>query len=123
MEYLDVVVHKVELVGNCPYPEHLSSQKLYGNVLLSFQINSDGNLNEVEIKRSSGNEQINKAAIMLIRKASPFPRFPPELFKITDFLEITRMVTFAKVSDDLEYSTWYKNLPCKDATFSAVKTR
>ncbi len=45
---------KIERVGNLNYPEAARQQKLYGNLLLTVAIRSDGTLEKVELNRTSG---------------------------------------------------------------------
>ena len=45
---------KVERVGNLNYPAAARDQHLYGSLLLTVSIKSDGNVENIEINRSSG---------------------------------------------------------------------
>lgn len=46
------------------------------SVVLKYQIKKDGNLGSYEIKTSSGNTEIDNAAIEALKKSSPFPKLP-----------------------------------------------
>jgi len=92
---------KIERVGNMNYPEAARQQKLYGSLLLSVSIRSDGVLENVEVVRSSGNRILDAAAVKIVQMSGPFAPFPPDIKRDTDVLAITRTWTFTK-ADALE---------------------
>jgi periplasmic protein TonB len=92
---------KIERVGNLNYPEAARQQKLYGNLLLTVAIRSDGSLEKVELNRTSGNRILDAAAIRIVEMSAPFAPFPPDVKRDTDVLHITRIWTFTK-ADSLE---------------------
>ncbi len=87
---------KVERVGNLNYPEAARQQKLYGSLLLTVSIRSDGSLLGVEVNRSSGKRILDAAAVKIVEMSAPFAAFPPDIKRDTDELHITRTWTFAK---------------------------
>lgn len=91
---------KVERVGNLNYPEEARG-KLYGSLVLVVGISSDGSVQSVEVTKSSGHKVLDNAAKRIVRMASPYAVFPPELKRSFDILEITRTWTFSK-SDMLQ---------------------
>ncbi len=92
---------KIERVGNQNYPEAARQQKLYGSLLLTVSIKSDGSVENVEINRTSGNRILDAAAVRIVEMSGPFAPFPPDVKRDTDILHITRTWTFTK-SDQLE---------------------
>jgi protein TonB len=86
---------KVERVGNLNYPEAARAKKLYGSLLLTVGIRSDGTLESVVLDRSSGQKILDIAAKKIVEIASPFAPFPPDIQRDTDILYITRTWTFA----------------------------
>ncbi len=92
---------KIERVGNNNYPEAARQQKLYGHLLLSVAIRSDGSLEKVEVLRTSGNRILDAAAVKIVEMSAPFAPFPPDIKRDTDVLAITRTWTFTK-ADSLE---------------------
>ncbi len=92
---------KIERVGNMNYPEAARQQKLYGSLLLSVSIRSDGTLENVEIVRTSGSRILDAAAVKIVQMSGPFAPFPPDVKRDTDVLAITRTWTFTK-ADSLE---------------------
>jgi len=87
-QYVEDWRQKVERVGNLNYPE-AARGKLYGNLVLTVAIRSDGSLERVELNRSSGHKLLDEAALRIVRLAAPFAAFPDNVRRDTDILEIT----------------------------------
>ena len=85
---------KVERVGNLNYPENARG-RIYGSLVLTVSIKSDGSLDSVEVRRSSGHPILDRAAERIVRMAAPYARFPANIKRDTDILVITRTWTFA----------------------------
>jgi len=96
---------KVEHIGNLNYPEAAKRDRLYGNVQLTVGIMADGNLESIEINRSSGKKILDEAAIRIVKLAGQngFAPFPPDISRDTDILHITRTWFFTR-SDELRSS-------------------
>ncbi len=86
---------KVERVGNLNYPEAARAQKLYGSLLLTVGIRTDGSVESVTVDRGSGQKILDLAATRIVEMASPYAPFPPDIKRDTDILYITRTWTFA----------------------------
>ncbi len=93
---------KVERIGNLNYPEAAKRDRLYGNLQLTVGIMANGNLESVEINRSSGQKILDAAAIRIVKLAGQngFAPFPPDIRRDTDILHITRTWVFTR-SDEL----------------------
>jgi protein TonB len=87
---------KVERIGNLNYPEAARVNKLYGSLLLTVSIRSDGSLEHVEVNKSSGQRILDAAAVKIVQMAAPYSPFPSDIKRDTDILHITRTWTFAK---------------------------
>ena len=87
---------KIERVGNLNYPEAARQQKLYGSLLLTVSIRSDGSIENVEVNHTSGQRILDAAAVKIVQMSAPFTAFPPDIKRDTDILHITRTWTFAK---------------------------
>jgi periplasmic protein TonB len=87
---------KIERVGNLNYPEAARELKLYGSLLLTVSIRSDGSVEAVEINRSSGVRVLDAAAVRIVEMSAPFAPFPPDIRRDTDVLHITRTWMFTK---------------------------
>jgi periplasmic protein TonB len=77
--YIDGWRRKVERLGTLNFPQ--IARNGAGNPVLEVSIRRDGSLGEVIVKRSSGRKDIDQAALSILRLASPFDPFPPELRK------------------------------------------
>jgi len=92
-QYVEDWRQKVERVGNLNYPE-AARGKLYGNLLLTVSIKSDGEIERIEINRSSGHRILDEAALRIVKLASPYAAFPETIRRDTDIIEITRTWSF-----------------------------
>jgi protein TonB len=92
--YLEAWREKVERVGNLNYPDEAKRRKLYGDLILHVSVRSDGSVENVRVVRSSGQKVLDDAAVRIVRLASPYAPFPPDIRKDTDVLEITRTWQF-----------------------------
>lgn len=86
---------KVERVGTVNYPA-AARGRLYGNLRMTVTLRADGNVEAVELDRSSGLKVLDDAAFRIVRMASPYAAFPPEIRRDTDLLVITRTWFFGR---------------------------
>ncbi len=91
---------KVERVGNLNYPEAAKRNSLYGTLMLTVNIFDSGEIESIQIDRSSGSKVLDAAAVKIVEMSAPFPRFPEAIRKKVDILGITRSWTFTR-SDQL----------------------
>ena len=70
---------KTKIFRAWQYPEPAIAAGHQGQVKLSFVVNADGNLVDVDILSSSGHRELDMAARQAIKDASPFGRFPPDI--------------------------------------------
>ncbi len=101
-QYIEDWRLKVERVGNLNYPE-AAKGKLFGALMLTVTIDSDGAVKSVEINRSSGHKILDDAARRIVNMAGPYAAFPPDIRRDTDLLVITRKWSFTN-ADQLETS-------------------
>src|SRR4051812_15561284 len=94
--YVDKWRQKIERIGNLNYPEEAKARRLYGSLQLTVAIKADGEVESVEVNRSSGHKVLDQAAIRIVRLAAPFERFPDNIRADTDILHITRTWTFTR---------------------------
>ena len=92
--YMDAWRRKVERIGNLNYPEEAARQGLSGTLLLDVAIKPDGSVEEVVVRRSSGQRVLDDAAVRIVRLASPFNRFPEDIAREVDVLHIVRTWIF-----------------------------
>ena len=93
-QYVEDWRQKVERFGNLNYPDSARG-RVYGSLILSVSIRADGNLDAVEVQRSSGHQILDRAAERIVKMASPYASFPANISRDTDVLVITRTWTFA----------------------------
>jgi len=86
---------KVERTGTVNYPV-AARGRLYGNLRLTVTLRADGNVEAVELDRSSGTKVLDDAAFRIVRMASPYAAFPPDIRRDTDQLVITRTWFFGR---------------------------
>lgn len=92
-QYIEAWRQKIERIGTLNYPE-AARGKHYGSLLLYIEIKSDGDINRVEIQRSSGIKILDDAALRIVRLSSPFAAFPAEMRDKIDILAFARTWTF-----------------------------
>ncbi len=92
--YMDAWRAKVERIGNLNYPEQAKQLHLTGNLLLDVALNADGSINNIAIRRSSGQKILDDAAVHIVELSAPFAPFPPDIRADTDVLHITRTWKF-----------------------------
>ncbi len=93
-EYMHKWVEKVERMGNLNYPDEARRNQLHGALILVVGIHKNGRIEEIVIRRSSGQRVLDDAAIRIVRQAAPFPTFSGKLAEETDILYITRTWEF-----------------------------
>lgn len=86
---------QVERVGTVNYPTKARG-KLYGHLQLTVTLKRDGNVELIELNRSSGLKVLDDAAFRIVKLASPYAAFPPEIRRDTDLLVITRTWFFGR---------------------------
>ncbi|HSY46587.1 MAG TPA: energy transducer TonB [Steroidobacteraceae bacterium] len=77
--YLDAWRRKVERIGTLNYPTVARIAGGAASPVVEVGIGADGALDRAVISRSSGNAELDQAALEILKLASPFDPFPPEL--------------------------------------------
>jgi protein TonB len=77
--YLDAWRRKVERVGTLNYPTAARARNVAASPVLEVAINASGVLEKAVVRTSSGYPELDAAAIQILKLASPFDPFPPEL--------------------------------------------
>ena len=94
--YMQAWVAKVERVGNLNYPEEIRRQKLTGDLVMTVGIKTDGSIESIDIRRSSGTPQLDQAATRIVRLAGPYSPLPDTIKGSVDVLHITRTWVFSR---------------------------
>jgi periplasmic protein TonB len=77
--YLDSWRRKVERVGTINYPTVARQAGLKASPIVEVGIAANGTLDRAVIRQSSGYPELDNAALEILKLASPFDPFPPEL--------------------------------------------
>jgi periplasmic protein TonB len=77
--YLDAWRRKVERIGKLTFPAAARTALGSASPVVEVGIKADGTLDRALIRRSSGNPELDQAALAILRLASPFDPFPAEL--------------------------------------------
>ena len=79
--YLDAWRRKVEQVGTIHYPTAARAPNVKASPVLEVAIDSNGTLAKAVIRTSSGYPELDQAALSILKLASPFDPFPPDVAK------------------------------------------
>jgi protein TonB len=77
--YLDAWRRKIERIGTLNFPSAARRSELSGSPVIEVTLGRDGRLLEATVQRGSGYPEIDQAALVILRLASPFEPFPPGL--------------------------------------------
>ena len=92
--YMDAWRSRIERVGNLNYPDEAVRRLLSGSLLLDVALNSDGTIESITVRRSSGERVLDDAAVRIVQLAAPFPAFPENIAEKVDVLHIERTWIF-----------------------------
>jgi protein TonB len=94
--YIDNWRAKVERIGTLNYPAEARERRIYASLRLTVAIKANGEIEDVEVNKSSGYPFLDQAAKRIVRMAAPFEPFPMDIKRDTDILHITRTYTFTR---------------------------
>lgn len=80
------------------FPEAALLRHHQGDGAVRFQIDRTGRLLDVAVETTTGQADLDRAALAMVRRAAPFPAVPPEL---PDILDITLPVSFLVIEPDM----------------------
>ena len=95
--YFEAWRQKVERIGALNYPESAKAGNL-GALRLTVSLNKEGNIKEIIINKTSGNKELDEAAIKIVRLGEPYAVFSPKMKKEVDLINITRTWKFTEDS-------------------------
>lgn len=84
--YLDGWKRRIEQVGTVNFPNAARRSKLSGNPVVEVVLASSGGLVRADVRRSSGHGELDRAAMDILRLATPFEAFPEDLAAKYDVL-------------------------------------
>ena len=81
-EYYKDMQKRIEEIGTLNFPQK-SGKKIYGELIVYIPIFQDGSIylkeGGVRIEKSSGNPDLDKAAMNIVRRSAPFGKFPSKM--------------------------------------------
>jgi protein TonB len=86
--YLSAWRSKVEHLGSINYPR-LANRQLEKSPVLEVALGADGRLLKVIVRRSSGEKELDQAAVDILKLAAPFEPFPESLQRDYDVLRFS----------------------------------
>jgi protein TonB len=93
--YYDKLRRKVEDRGTRNFPE-LRGRKLYGELTMNITVDAGGQVVDTEVVVSSGSGMLDRQATAIVKSASPFGTFTPEMRRQADQLVITSRFKFTR---------------------------
>jgi protein TonB len=85
-EYLDGWRRRVERIGTANFPVELLGDPNAGRPTLEVVIDKSGRLDDIVVRRSSGDKALDQAALKILRLAAPFEPLPESISKDYDVL-------------------------------------
>ena len=77
--YLDSWRRRVERIGTTHFPSQFLDGRELGRPTLEVTIASDGRLEDIVVRRSSGDKALDQAALRILRLAAPFDALPDHI--------------------------------------------
>lgn len=77
--YLDRWKRKVERIGTMNFPAEARRADLSGSPVLEVAIRSNGELEDILVRRTSGYRELDQAALAILKLSTPFDPFPQDL--------------------------------------------
>ena len=101
-QYVADWASQVERIGTDRYPAEARG-RLYDSLIITVEIDRHGQVVDVVLNRKSRHEALNRAVRQIVYAGQPYARFPPEMARQGDILQIVRTWTFTH--DGLETRT------------------
>ena len=99
-EYLDGWRRRVERIGTANYPRDLLGNIGAGRPTLEVVIAADGTLDDIVVRRSSGDNALDQAALRILRLAAPFAPLPDTIRADYDVLRFAYEWDFSPETRD-----------------------
>ncbi len=87
--YLDAWKRRIEQVGTVNFPNAARRSKLSGSPVIEVALAASGGLVRADIRRSSGYGELDRAAMDILKLATPFEPFPEALASRHDVLRFS----------------------------------
>jgi len=97
--YVEDWADRIERIGTERYPREARG-RLYGSLIITVEIDRNGDVVDVIVNRPSKHEVLNRAVREIVKAGAPYERFTPEMARDGDILQIVR--TWKFTNDALE---------------------
>jgi protein TonB len=104
--YYDAMRQKIEAYGSAFFPR-ANGRPLYGSLVIVVSVDAQGRITTnaqgkdgLSIGRSSGNPELDRQAIAIVRASAPFGLFPSEMRNQIDVLDWVSTFEFARDGAD-----------------------
>tara|TARA_B100000787_G_scaffold72506_1_gene53365 strand:- start:704 stop:1453 length:750 start_codon:yes stop_codon:yes gene_type:complete len=97
--YFEAWKQKVEQIGTMNYPREASKLGMFGSLRLTVSLNAEGMIENLFINKSSGYKELDDAALNIVKLGAPYAKFPAEIQKKVDIINITRKWKFTKTNN------------------------
>ncbi len=91
--YVEDWATKIERIGTERYPPEARG-RIYDSMVITVEIDKHGNVVDVIINEKSRHEVLNRAVRAIVLAGAPYERFPPEMAREGDILQIVRTWSF-----------------------------
>jgi protein TonB len=105
-QYYDAMRQKIEAYGSAFFPR-ANGRPLYGSLVIVVSVDSQGRIannaqgkDGLSIGRSSGNPELDRQALAIVRASAPFGAFPVEMRNQIDILDWVSTFDFARDGSD-----------------------
>jgi len=95
--YVEDWAARIERIGTERYPPQARG-RMYDSLIITVEIDKHGNVVDVIVNRKSKYEVLNRAVREIVFAGAPYERFPPEMAREGDILQIVRTWTFTNDS-------------------------
>lgn len=99
-QYYDSLRQRIEARGTRDFPEYMG-RKLYGELTMNIHVDQFGRVIETDVVASSGNANLDRRAVAIVRAAAPFGAFSAAMRRGAEVLVITSRFKFTR-DDGLE---------------------
>ena len=104
--YFEAMRQKIEAYGSAFFPR-ANGRPLYGSLVIVVSVDAQGHITNnaqgkdgVSIGRSSGNPELDRQALAIVRASAPFGPFPAEMRNQMDVLDWISTFDFTRDSND-----------------------
>lgn len=104
--YYDAMRQKIEAYGSAFFPR-ANGRPLYGSLIIVVSVDAQGRITSnaqgkdgLAIGRSSGNPELDRQALAIVRASAPFGPFPSEMRNQIDILDWVSTFEFTREGND-----------------------